>query len=149
MSHLNITGHLVVKNNLFVGLSRQKVFQGLPAVSPRAPDISDYNAYYFDSGDTVRYIGYGLQRVDMGGVARVRQELGLDQKSVEPAPEHVRFVGRVPIEYVNQEIINQFHARFRQGQINLTLAMFDLPAGSPLNTAGENGAPIGARPVRR
>ncbi len=150
--NLSVSGRLVLKNNLFFSQHPQKVEGYVPMASWHKPEVSDYNAYYYGHGETTRYLGFRIRRnneQDMGGVARIREELGLDLHSLEPPLEHVRFTGPVPLDFDNRNVLDPFRLQIRQGQLAPTLAMFDLPAGSPLNTAGENGAPIGARPVRR
>jgi len=150
--NLDVSGRLVIKNNLFFGQHRQKVFNYVPMVIARKPEVSDYNAYYFGPHNPVRYIGYGIRRTrekDMGGVARIQKELALDLHSLEPAPSAVRFRGPVPVDYLNQRVLDRFAIQISRGRLIPTLEMFDLPADSPLNTAGEHGGPIGARPASR
>jgi hypothetical protein len=150
--NMSVSGRLVLKNNLFFSQHPQKTHGYVPMAGWHKPEVSDYNAYYYGHGKTTRYLGFGIRRgneQDMGGVARVREELGLDLHSLEPPLEHVRFTGPVPLDFDNRNVLDPFRLQIRNGQLVPTLAMFDLPAGSPLNTAGENGAPIGARPARR
>ncbi|HSW45147.1 MAG TPA: chondroitinase-B domain-containing protein [Phycisphaerae bacterium] len=146
-----IQGRTVVKNNLFLGQERQKVFSYVPMVSNLRPAEADYNAYYFGPSNHVRHIGYGIKHKDerdMGGVARVQQELGLDLHSIEPSYEDVRLSGPAPTEYLDRNMLNSFGDAVEKRQLVPTLDMFDPPANSRLNTAGENGEPIGSRSSR-
>ncbi len=144
-------GKAVLKNNLFFGQEQQKVFQYAPMVSKAPPAESDYNAYYFGPGNTVRYIGFGLKRAgdepDMGGLERWQRESGFDRHSLEPARDDVRLSGPAPTDYLDGKAMAVFRAGVRKGTIVPALEMFAPPPGSRLNTAGENGRPIGARKV--
>ncbi len=150
ITNFDLDGRVIVRNNLFFGQERQKVFQYVPMVTARRPADSDYNAFYFGPGNTARYIGYGIQRrdeTDMGGLQRVQRELGLDQHSIEPQPADVRLSGPAPVDYLDSAALYQFTRRIGDADLIPTLDMFDVPPRSRLNTAGEGGRPIGARPV--
>jgi len=150
--NFELAGKVVVKNNLFFGQEKQKVFGYVPMVSSNKPAESDYNAFYLGPDNPVHYIGYGIKRngeKDMGGVARVQKELGLDLHSFEPSPEDVRFRGPVPVDYLDVQALSTFRRAVRDGHLIPTLEMFDPPPDSRLNRAGEGGAPIGARSAAR
>ena len=149
--NFTLDGRVVVKNNLFFGQERQKVFQHEPMVTYERPTESDYNAFYFGPDNPARFIGYGLRRkaeADMGGVKRIQQELGMDLHSIEASIEDVALSGPVPTQYLNLKLLSEFYNRVRSGELIPTIEMFTPPARSRLNAAGENGQPIGARPPR-
>ena len=150
ITNFNVPEHCILKNNLFFGQEKQKVFQNAPMVSKMRPAESDYNAYYFGPDNPVRHIGYGIEpkgEKDIGGLARIQRELKMDLHSIEPTTQDVELRGLVPTDYLDSAALAAFARKIATGQLIPTLDMFALPPTSRLNTAGEHGSPIGARPA--
>ena len=111
----------------------------------------DYNAYGFHANDPYRRIGRQRagQPVDprhpKGEGLRAWQEFAhCDPHSLQLEAGEVKFA-QAPTVNTWDPRFWKFWGPYRTGEKVPTLALFDLPADSPLNHAGENGAPIGAR----
>jgi hypothetical protein len=140
----------VMKNNLFFGQDEQK-YSGAKLEAPRNAQV-DYNAFGFNANDKRRYIGgRGAILPDDGGAAGLAgwrdAKAGNDSHSIEATPEEVAFAKAPTINTWNPEYA-KFWLPYVTGKATATLALFDLPADSRLNTAGEGGGPIGARSRR-
>jgi len=140
---------IVLRNNLFFG-KRQQKYRCANYLVPKGSDV-DYNAYVFHADDPCRYIsGQGLQ-IPAGaeglGLAAWRALSGGDAHGLELPVERLRFARATTLSTGDRRW-RQFWAACYAGERVPTLADLALPAGHPLDTAGENRTPIGARPPR-
>lgn len=145
-----LVGPISSTNNLFFGQHPQKVGT-TAAVQNSKPMRSDYNAYYFGPANTRGYIGFGLENNPEypTRLATVQKELGLEKNGLElNNPEEMEFEGPLPIDYYDLKKFRTFTDEIASGMGRVpTLEWFALPEGNRLNTAGEKGEPIGARPI--
>lgn len=142
-------GSTTVKNNLFYGQNVMKM--GLvPMVAAAAVEESDYNAYFFGTSKRPAFIGYGLPHPKQGEdrMGSIRTQLGLDSHSVEVPASGIAFQGPLPADWIGGKEFQAFKKQVLEATLTPHLKWFDLPATSPLRSAGENGHPIGAYPER-
>ena len=141
---------LVLKNNLFFGKEEQKYRCALFRIP--AGSQADYNGYAFHANDKFRHIGSARfvaegEGAESAGLKTWQAYGKCDAHGIELPASALKFA-QAPIINSYDPAFGKFWAPYNRGEKAPTLALFDLPAGSPLNQAGENGAPIGARPPK-
>lgn len=172
-----INGYTEVSHNLFFGQLRSKalanetgtgdgVALAWPYISAyhdpidpctvNRPAYSDFNAWYFDPAQVVKYIGYGMhkdQSEALGGGLQAIQYCGWDMNSTQPAPSQVTLPGSLADANLymaddgpGDTAIQAFASDVHNGVLMPTLQMFD-PVPLDLDTGGQFGFPVGARPV--
>jgi hypothetical protein len=149
ITNYDLAGMVIVKNNLFLGQERQKALSGQPMISSDPPTVSDYNAFYFAPAHTAPCVGYGIPCADApdgDDLSQVRDQLGLEYHSFEPDYCAVDLAA-MPSDYMCPTALYPLKTLIAEGRLIPTLEMFAPPSDSPLNYAGEGGAPIGAYPT--
>ena len=142
----------VMKNNLFFGCEEQKYSGGIIASITGGPGV-DYNAYGFMPNDKFKRISRAREGKpadprwpDGEGLKAWQEEMKVDAHGLQLPPDF-RFAQAPVINTYNPDFA-KFWLPYRQATKAPTLELFNVPAESPLNKAGENGAAVGARPAR-
>jgi hypothetical protein len=142
----------VMKNNLFFGCEEQKYSGGIIASIPPGPGV-DFNAYGFMANDKFKRISRNREGKpgdprwpDGEGLKAWQEEMKVDAHGLELGPDF-RFT-QAPVINTYHPDFSKFWLPYRQATEAPTIKLFDVPAESPLNRAGENGGVVGARSTR-
>jgi hypothetical protein len=139
----------VMRNNLFFGKHEQKYKVACIAIENARKKEMDCNAFVFNANDSCRYVGGRGDDPDaqsLGlGLEGWRQAMKGDPHSVELGADAVRFAA--PGINAYDPAFDAFWGPYTRGEKTPTLGLFDLPRGHVLDSAGEGGGVIGARPV--
>ncbi|OGV46686.1 MAG: hypothetical protein A2017_13845 [Lentisphaerae bacterium GWF2_44_16] len=146
---------VIIKNNLFAGLSKQKVLAHGVGINGEWKDffseaknknikfVCDYNAWYFSPSDPYNFCGFEDFPSDIKlplGVKRLQDKFGIEKHSIEI--KNLVFTSGIPVDYMSDDFNKLFDGFLKKNK--LTLKSFELPDNSPLKNSGENGVRIGA-----
>lgn len=167
LDHFRPGATVTIENNLFHGQQFQK-FGHVNLMSLTSSgqldqnNLSwlqmDYNAWYWGVAPKKKGVQpyIGLQGVlaagdrKVGGIKPLQDAYGICMHDIEPAEDQVTFAGPQPVDFTDDaEVRKTLSGPILRDELVPTLAMFDITGDSPLNHAGKNGAPIGARPIER